>query len=283
MRLYLAALLISVTGLNLGCNVEQVIFPVFEPEILDPPPIALGPFAIEERRVEFANLGDGAPGGVTVFQPVEVSEPRPALVWVLGINNRAHYHQSLHEHLASQGFVSIVPDTRDFSFLDGAYHRKSAENAVQTFERAARGELGISIAPTQIAFGGYSIGATMAVFAAASVPDTAALVLWAPTGAPYWTGVTPELLYPEVLAPVQLVLGEFDPVAPPMGFPADLQRQLTAVPSVDQVVIDGGTHLFFQQPSGVDDRITETGLSRREQQAIAITETYDYLVETLGL
>ena len=283
MRALALILMTSAVCLNMGCRVEQLIFPIFEAEIIDPPPVPIGPFAFEEQRIEFDDLGDGVAGGVTVFQPTDASGPRPALVWVLGINNRAHYHQSLHEHLASQGFVSIIPDTRDFSFLDVIYHQRSAENAVETYNRASRGELGVSIDSSRIAFGGYSIGATMAVFAAAAVPDAAALVLWAPTGAPYWTGVTPELLYPEVKAPVLFVIGELDPVASPTGFPSDLRQGLVGVPSVSWVVIDGGTHLFFQQPSGVDDRITGAGITRREQQAIAIGETRDYLEETFGI
>lgn len=54
-----------------------------------------------------------------------------------------HYQQSLHETLASDGYVVIVPDTRPLTFIpDPAYHSRNAANTLLAIELAIRGRLG---------------------------------------------------------------------------------------------------------------------------------------------
>jgi len=263
-----------------GCGVETLIFPVFEtPSLLSVPPAPLGPFAVNQRRVEFADLGDGQPGGVTVFEPVGVTGPRPTLVWVLGVNNRPHFHQSFHEFLASWGFVDLVPDTRDISFLDGQYHRRNTDNALRTFERARAGDLGVAVDSDRMAWGGYSVGGTMAAFAAA---DSAAraLLLWAPAPSPFWQGLSPDALLPGVDEPSLFILGELDNVVG--DWPQQMQARMAgSVQTVD--VISQGVHLFFQQPTAVDDRNPPTTITRPEQLRQAFELSRAYLFDKLAV
>lgn len=150
-------------------------------------------------------------------------------------------------------------------------------------ELAARGNLaGLNVDPYRIAAGGYSIGGTMATFLAAITDRVRTLVLWAPTSAPFWSGVEPEQLWPRVSASALLLLGELDSLAPPEGFPVALRAAMENAPSWSYV-IPGGTHLFFQQPSGADSIIDpETDLTRFEQQGIAIWLTKLFLDSQLG-
>lgn len=272
-------LLLSAVGLT-GCApcAATLVFPYFDPEYLPEPPLPLGPFAFAERRVEVEDLGDGAPGGITIIAPTNADGPRPAVVWVLGINNYAHYHQSFHEHMASQGFVQIIPDTRDFCFRDLQYHKRNLDCALKTFDRAVRGELGEAILPGSVSFGGYSSGATLAAFAAGSEPRARALTLWAPSDAPIWLGVQPDTLFAGITQPILFVLGESDPVSPPGGFSERIKAKATRSPGITTEVIPEGVHLFFQQPSGVDDRNPFTSITRIEQQRAAIGLTRDYLL-----
>ena len=263
-----------------GCNIETFIFPVFEPDLLDPPPIENGSFEINERRAAFDDLGDGMAGGVTIFEPVAADGARPALVWLLGVNNRAHYHQSLHEHLASKGYVVAVPDTRDISFTDSAYHQRNTLNGNRTFERLVAGELNVAIDAARVAFGGYSAGGSLAAFAAARESTAAALVLWAPAPAPIWQGLDPDALLPLVTVPSLFLLAELDDVTPADQWPAEMMTKMTESSQTTQI-IDNGVHLFLQQPSGVDDRNPSTPITRPEQMGIAIEATRAYLDEQL--
>jgi len=263
-----------------GCNIEMMLFPVFQPELLDPPPVAPGSFAVNERRIEFDDLGDGMSGGITIFEPEDADGARPAMVWLLGVNNRAHYHQSLHEHLASFGYVVAVPDTRDISFADTEYHQRNTLNGNRTFDRLVAGELGIDVDAARVALGGYSAGGSLAAFAAARAPATAALVMWAPAPAPIWQGLDPNELLPQVTASTLFLLAELDDVTPANEWPAEMMMRMSAAEQSTQT-IDGGVHLFLQQPSGVDDRSPPTSITRREQMSVAIEATRVFLDERL--
>lgn len=130
--------------------------------------------------------------------------------------------------------------------------------------------------------GGYSVGGAIATFVAALSPNVSGSVLWAPTASPRWQGVDPELLWPQVVSPTRLLLGELDTLAPPDGFPADLEDALANSPTERQVIL-GGTHLFFQQPTGADSLADPpTDLTRFEQQAIAIDATRRWLHALIG-
>lgn len=266
-----AAALLSVCG----CGFETLLFPIVEtPTLLSEPPAAPGPYGLRERRVELPDGADGQPLGITIFEPTDAEGPRPALLWVLGINNRAHFHQSFHENMASWGYVDVIPDTRDFSFFDSQYHERNTANANRAYRALINGELGVSIDPARTAFGGYSVGASMAAFAMASEPDARALVLWAPSPAPIWQGVSPDQLLPRIAQPSFFLLAELDDVVG--DWPSQLQSKMG---DSQQTVftIPQGVHLFFQQPDMVDDRNPPTDITRMEQQRIAIEQTRAYL------
>lgn len=273
----LAASIFSSTG----C--DMTIFPIWEPNIFETNPAELGEFDVNERRVEIENGADGMPVGFTIFEPAGATGARPAFIWVLGSNVQSYYHQSLHEALASWGFAVIVPDTRLLTFTDFEYHKRNTDIALQALQLGLDGELGVQIDPDRIAAGGYSIGATMSAFAAAQDDRIKAMVFWAPSDAPFWTGVDPEMLLPMVSVPSLFLLAEFDDIVPVEGWPTTMQNLMT---NSDKTVetIPMGLHLFFQQPTGADSEDDpETMLTREEQQGIAIDRTRTYLDEQLEI
>jgi dienelactone hydrolase len=259
-----------------------LLFPEWEPNIFDAPPVSPGPFDVVERRMT-VDGADGCPLEITVFEPAGLAGAKPAFVWALGSNVQPHYHQSLHETLASSGYVVIVPETRPLTFIpDPVYHARNTLNALLATNLATAGALDVEVDPDRIAVGGYSIGGTIATFMAAVAPDIRGAMLWAPTSAPRWLGLSPENLWPQTLSPTRFLLGELDTLAPPDGFPADLQEILVNSPTSVEV-IEGGTHLYFQQPTGADSpRDPPTDLTRFEQQAIAIEATRVWLNELLA-
>lgn len=263
-----------------GCNIEEVIFPKFGPAPLAEPPATLGSFTWVERRVELADLGDGGPGGVTVFEPVGAEGARPALVWVLGVNNAAYYHQSFHEYMASWGYVDIIPDTRPISFADTDYNGRNTRIANKVFDLALAGELGVTVDTQRIAFGGYSVGGSEAALAAGSEPRAKALAMWAPSPSYVWQGIDPNVVLPQVTAPSLFLLAELDNVVG--DWPQQMQNLMTQSDK-RVVVIPQGVHLFFQQPSLVDDRNPFTTMTRQEQMRIAFETTRSYLDETFGI
>jgi hypothetical protein len=264
------------------CVAAEQVFPVFGPEPLPSDPIPRGPYAVVERYVTVDDLGDGEPGGVTVFSPEGLSTPRPFLLWILGLNNRAYYHQSLHETLASYGYVTAIPDTRPFCFLSLLYHRKNMLNGRGVFDLALAGELGVTIDPARTAVGGYSSGGTLAAFVAAGRPEIKSLVTWAAAPAPIWYGVNPDRLLPRVRQDVTFILGELDNAAPPAGWPLTMQQKMTRAKSLDVQVIPQAVHLYFQQPSGADAANPPTTITRLQQQAAAISATLQVLDQQIG-
>ncbi|MDX2200686.1 MAG: hypothetical protein SF069_17145 [Phycisphaerae bacterium] len=280
-RLWMTGVAAGMLVLNTGC--EALIFPTWPPNIFDEPPAELGTAQVREEVIEVQDGADGSPTEITVFSPVDVEGPLPAFVWVLGSNVQPYYHQSLHETLASWGYAVIVPGARPLTFTDFNYHRRNVDLAKQALQLALDGELGVSVDPSRIAAGGYSIGGTMATFMAAEEPRVGGLVLWAPTGAPFWTGVTPGELWPRVTQPAFYLLGEFDNVEPPSGFPKELQAAM-AESEATEFVIPQGLRLYFQQPTGADrDSDPRSELTRFEQQGISIEQTRAYLDELSGI
>lgn len=264
-----------------GCDGN--IFPVWPANYFDEPPAELGPSSVTESRIDVAEGTDGQPTSITVFAPVDATTNLPAFIWVLGSNAQPYYHQSLHEALASWGYAVIVPDARPLTFTDFSYHRRNVDLAKQALELAIKGELQVDVDPTRVAIGGYSIGATMATFAAAEESRLAAVVLWAPTSSPFWTGVSPETLWPQVKQPSFFLLAELDHVEPPDGFPKDMQQAMSHS-AITEYIIPEGLHLYFQQPTGADSPTDPvTSLTRFEQQSIAIERTRAWLDETLGI
>ena len=274
---------LAVACLFTGCGViEQRLFPIWEPNFFETPPAEQGPFAVVERRVDVADGADGQPFGITVFEPQDASGALPVFVWVMGSNVQAYYHQSLHETLASWGYLVLVPDTRPLRFTDFQYHNRLVLLAEQTIGLARDGAIGPTVDDTRIAAGGYSIGGPLSAFTAARVPQLGALVYWAPSGSPIWQGLDPDALFPQVDEPSLYVLGELDDDAPvDGGFPDTMQAAMPA--PFEQVVIEGASHHQFQQPTGADQFSNTPEITREEQQRIAITTTREWLDTQFGI
>ena len=275
---YTLTLVVVVGALCSGCFIiENRLFPVWERNDFDTPPTEPGPFQFEERRVEVEDGADGKPFGITVFAPKDASPPLPVFMWVMGSNVQAYYHQSLHEILASFGYLVLVPDTRPLRFADFNYHNRIVLLAEQTLDMAMADEFGVEVDTDRIAAGGYSVGGPLAASLAARKQEVDALVHWAPSGAPFWQGIDAEALYPLVVQPSLYVLGEFDEDAPPEGgFPDAMQTAMTNAPA-EEVVIEGAVHHQFQQPTGADQFSGVAAISRFEQQGRAIDITREWL------
>jgi hypothetical protein len=59
-------------------------------------------------------------------------------------------------------------------------------------------------------------------------------------------------------------------------------RALMVQSSRDTFIVEGGVHLFFQEPNQVDDRNPFTSLTRDAQMAIAITQSFQFLESLRG-
>ena len=260
-----------------GCGrLAQQLFPVWEENYFEKPPAKTGKYAIEEKRIEIEDGADDKPFGITVFQPVDAQGPLPVFMWVMGSNVQAYYHQSLHEILASWGYLVLVPDTRPLSFTDLNYHKRIVLLAEQTLELAMTGGIGPDVDAERIAVGGYSVGGPLAAFTAARSKVINAIVYWAPAGSPVWQGLRPRKLYPLVDEMSLYILGELDDDAPAEGgYPDDMQAAMPA--SFEAFVIEGAIHHQFQQPTGADQFSNTPEISREEQQGIAITKTREWL------
>jgi dienelactone hydrolase len=259
-----------------------LIFPVWDPNFFDEPPAELGPYEVEAAVVDVPEGADGSPAKITVFRPIDAEGPRPLFMWVLGSNVQPYYHQSLHETLASWGYAVIVPDARPLTFTDFQYNRRNVDLAKQAVQLALDGEIGVEVDPERLAAGGYSIGGTQALFVGAEDARIDAVVLWAPSSSPFWTGVDPEALYPQVTQSVYFLLAELDNVVPVDGFPREVQGKLVNA-DITEYIIPEGLHLYFQQPTGADSASDPaSSLTRFEQQGIAIERTRIWLDEQLG-
>lgn len=261
---------------------QVLLFPEWEANNFDSPPAAVGPYAITERVVDTLRGADNCLLEMTVFEPQDLDGAKPLLVWVQGSNVQPYYQQSLHETLASWGYVVVVPDTRPLTIVpDSFYHLRNTVNGQVAIGRALSGDLGVEVDPEKIAAGGYSIGATMTTFLAARDSRVKGSVLWAPTTAPFWTGVDPDKLYPGVTSSVHFLLGELDDLA---GDYPDAMQAAMINAAITVEVIEGGTHLYFMQPTGADDINIDppTDLTRFEQQGIAIEATRSYLDGLFG-
>lgn len=263
-----------------GCGIETVIFPMLEPALFEESPATMGPYGFAERRIALDDLGDGQSGDLTVFEPVGATGPRPTLVWVLGVNNEAHYHQSFHEYMASWGYIDVVPDTRPISFADREYNKRNMDIANRAFALAADKAHGLNADPQQIAFGGYSAGGSTAALAAAGESRTRALVMWAPAPAWVWQGVDPNALLPRVTAPSLFLLAELENND---GSWTEDMRALMTQSQQTITTIAGGTHLYFQQPAVPYTTDPPARITRTEQMKQAFELTRAFLDAQFGL
>lgn len=268
-----------------GCTIvggQALIFPIWPRVDFDSPPAPLGPYGYTERRIEDLPGDDGSPFGLTIFEPVGAEGPRPAFFWILGSNVQAYYHQSLHENLASWGYIVVVPDARLLTFTDQQYHARNTALSKQAMRLALNGDLGLNIDVTKAAAGGYSVGGTISAMAAADEARIRTLIFWAPSESPFWLGLSPVGLVDRVTAPSYYVLAELDTVSPADKWPAQLKQLMPNSPATDYI-IPSAVHLYFQQPTGADKDEVPTTLTRFEQQGIAIDLTRKRLDSELGI
>ncbi|MBS3813384.1 hypothetical protein KGY64_06135 [Candidatus Bipolaricaulota bacterium] len=271
-------LLIGAVGLEVT---ERIVFPVWEPNFFTESPGQAGEFPFFEKRTDLEKEIDGEKYGVNIFVPEGTAREVPAFFWVNGSNVQTYYHQSLHETMASWGYLVVVPDTPPFSFTDLDYHKVILEVTSEALSTAKRGGFGVNVDEDRIAAGGYSVGASLAAFTAAENPEVSTLVFWAPSGAPYWLGVNGDELYSRVTGSALYVLGEFDDSAPPEGgYPATMMK-LTPGLNSEVFVVEGGNHHNFQQPTGGEGFARSSEIPRFEQQRIAINKTRRWLGEKL--
>lgn len=276
-------LLVLLGGVLASGVVENNLFRVWEPNPLDPPPAAQGPFEVATDRIDVPEGADGEPFGITVYRPDGAEGPLPVFVWVMGSNVQAYYHEELHETLASWGYLVVAPDTRPLRFIDLRHHGKVVALAEQATDLALAGELGAEADPDRLALGGYSVGGPLAAFVAAGDDEADALVHWAPAPPPYWQGVDADERYPLVDQPSFYVFGSLDEFSPADGGPADdLQAAMPDAP-VTEVVIEGASHHQFQQPLGTPGLFPPADISMEDQQRQAIEATLTWLDETLAI
>ena len=277
--LILAMVLASV-GLRV---VERYAFPVWEPNYFNERPGRVGPYEVSESDAINNKSIEGERYEISLFAPKGENNQVPGFIWLTGSNVQPYYHQSLHETLASWGYLVIVPEVPPFSFTDLSYHKDILSLASEAVSMAISGELGVEVAEDRIAAGGFSTGASLAAFLGAKRSEIAGLVYWAPSGSPYWLGLSSDKLYPEVDQPALYVLGELDNSAPPVGeYPEKMQKLMPKSP-VTIEVIEKGVHHYFQQPTGADKFSADTEITRFEQQGKAIDSTRKWLNNLFGV
>ncbi len=273
-------LIIGAVGLEVA---ERALFPVWEPNPFDEPPAELGPYEVSQEDFSLDTVIREEQYDVTVFTPEDADGSIPLFVWVMGSNVQDYYQLSLHKTLASWGYMVIIPEAPKFSFTNPVYHEEVLQLAIEATENAIAGDYGYKIDEEKIAAGGYSVGASLAAFLSVKKPTIDALVYWGPSGSPYWLGLNAKELYSKVKVPGLYVLGGKDDSAPPSGgYPEKMREQMPRSNS-ETIVIEGGVHHYFQQPTGSDKFSKAPDISRLEQQKIAINETRNWLNQELGI
>ncbi len=283
-----AWLLIGVTSLLIigaaGLEVtERALFPVWEPNPFDEPPADLGPHEISREDFSLDTVIKDEQYDVTVFTPENVDGKVPLFIWVMGSNVQNYYQLSLYKTLASWGYMVIIPEAPKFSFINSVYHEEVLQLATEATENAIAGNYGYKIDEEKIAAGGYSVGASLAAFLSVKKPAIDALVYWGPSGSPYWLGINAKKLYSKIKVPALYVLAGKDDSAPPSGGYPDKMREQMPLSSSETIVIEGGVHHYFQQPTGADKFSRAPEVTRFEQQKIAINETRIWLNEKLRI
>jgi len=87
----------------------------------------------------------------------------------------------------------------------------------------------------------------------------------------------------QVTAPTLFLLGELDTGASPDGWPAAMAKDMTTTALTATTILPQGVHLFFQQPSALDEANPPTTATRIEQLRAAMAETRSFLDSELGV
>lgn len=254
---------------------EYLIFPIHSEDSIPVLDLPTGAYSTEETEISLELNGEVRK--LAVISPVtNSSEPEEWFIWSMGVNNRIYYHMQWFHSLASFGVTVLVVQPKDISFLDFNHlGRIVDENLALIDKMKNRGIQGRQFTEKG-AVGGYSIGASIAAFIAAESDTFSKLVLWAPSPSPYWTGVDPKVLS-SVKAESLFLLAEYDNVSAPDQWPAELQGYLK--PNKTVIVIPEGVHLYFMEPSAVDERNPETSQTRQSQYSFAVETSVDFILE----
>jgi predicted dienelactone hydrolase len=139
-------------------------------------PATDGPEQVTMATVSIPGAATGRTLPSTVFSPMGGTN-RPLVVISPGFQMDRVQYTSYARHLATWGFVAVLTDYADRSFL--ADHAKLAADipAVITW---ALGQSNLAIDPSKIAASGHSLGGKMSVFAASLDPRIKAVVAWDP-------------------------------------------------------------------------------------------------------
>lgn len=277
-----AASLLILQGCLVYENLGEALLPPMEPNPFATPPYPQGEHAVAETREAILGADGAEAVAMTVFRPVEGGNGA-AMVWILGLNHRAYYHQSLHETLASYGYTVVVPDNRPIRFADNDYHSSILRAASAAVDALSDGRLGSSIDPGRIAVGGFSIGGPLAAFVGAERPSVKGLIAWAPVEVPTWMGVDADALLPLTTQPTLVLEGALDTIAPPGVWRARLES-FSGISAYDvvPVVLGDAVHFYFQEPKEADGRNPATSITRAEQMGRAIGATLLWLDFTLA-
>ena len=276
-----AMTVIAACWLLSGCfildNLEFALFPPMAPNPFETPPAPLGLKEVVEERLAVIGPEPGETTGMTVFEPVGGGNGS-AVVWILGLNHRSYYQQSLHETLASYGYTVVVPDNRPYKFADLDFHNSIIRAATLAVDALSDGRIGEGIDPSKIAVGGFSIGGPLACFVAAERPAVRTAFAWAPLEPPFWMRFDSEDFLPFVTQPILLVEGARDTVAPPGTWLSRLTDFAgTGSSDIITVVLGEGVHYYFQQPDEADASNAPTTITREDQMGRAIVATLLWL------
>jgi dienelactone hydrolase len=273
----LAAAALVLSGCVILENLEDALFPPMAPNPFATPPAPLGPVSFVETRTMITSAETGEAVDFTVFSPTGEGNGA-AVVWILGVNHRPYYHQSLHETLASYGYTVVVPDNRPYRFADMDYHNSILRAATLAVDALSAGRITAGIDPGRIAVGGFSIGGALAAFVAAERPSVRTVFAWAPLEPPFWMRFDSEEFLPFVTQPILLVEGARDTVAVPGAWQTRLTDFAETPPSnIISVVLGEGVHYYFQEPNEADPSNPPTTTTRPDQMGRAIVASLLWL------
>lgn len=270
--LILTASVFPLTLVSCG-SFGRVIFPIHPEQSVEALELPRGGFDVVREQTILTLAGRAV--AVDLFLPDRPGPaPLPWLVWSMGVNGRTYFHAQWFSTLASYGTAVVVPQPRDISFFDFNHLGRIVQENIELLEAMDAGTVaGITFADTG-AVAGFSVGGSVAAFIAAESDRIDRMILWAPSPSPYWTGVDPSRLT-AATARTLIVIGDNDTLAAPDGWPLELATALSG--TVVTEVIPDGVHLYFMEPSAVDDRNPPTSQTRQRQYGRAVDLSLAFL------